>query len=74
MVGMFDRTFLHAEIDALIRAEFKATDLYVARVLKDGSPALAKPCPICRLAMKRAGVLRVHYTNNKGTVITEIVK
>lgn len=73
MVGMYDRTYLHAEIHALIRAKHQVTDVWVARVLKDGSPGLARPCPICRAAMRSAGVERVWYTTNADEVICEEV-
>lgn len=56
---------LHAEIDALVRlsARYGLTDLqdfgfdvYVARVLKDGTTALAKPCGTCMGALVGLGI------------------
>lgn len=74
-----ERVHLHAELDAVIKAaryftgrlgvkrdtyvdlgEFK---LSVARVLADGTPALAKPCPDCDRALKYFNVTEVEYTS-----------
>lgn len=40
-------------------SEFK---LYIARVLADGSPALAKPCSDCQKALKFFGITNVEWT------------
>jgi deoxycytidylate deaminase len=55
---------VHAEMEALIKAKQYAEHgtLVVARVLKDGTPAMAKPCPRCRYLIKLAGVKEVFYT------------
>ena len=61
-VGQPNRPFLHAEIAALVKARGVVYSLSVARVTKDGSPANAEPCPICREAMRQAGVKLVEWT------------
>lgn len=60
---------LHAEVSAIIDAlrnndkeELKGATIYVARVLKNGSRAKAKPCPICERAIKAYGIEAVHWT------------
>lgn len=60
---------LHAEIAALKNAlrkfsleELSGATIYVARVLKDGSPALAKPCLGCEKALMEFGIKHVHWT------------
>ncbi len=61
--------FLHAEIDALIRAMKMVPDemivgssIYIARVLKNGQPALAKPCSGCLGALIHFGVDNIWWT------------
>lgn len=68
MVGMPDRIYLHAEIDALIRAGAPVSTMVVTRVGAKGEPLPSKPCKICRLAMKRAGVRRVFYYTEAGRI------
>ena len=51
----------HAEARA-IRKMDKGGIMYVARVTKGGRLALAKPCRICELKMRSAGVVRCYYT------------
>lgn len=58
--------FLHAEIHALIQAKEDADSIYVARVSKHDEIRMAKPCEICELALRSAGVKNVYYTNNDG--------
>lgn len=60
---------LHAEIAAILRAsedDLEGSTLYVARSLKDGSRALAKPCEGCQRAIKDFKIKRVVYTTEKG--------
>lgn len=72
--------YLHAELDAIIRAiNFRARyegkrylsldicdlsdfDMYIARVLKDGTPAIAKPCEGCMKAIEHFNVRSVQWT------------
>lgn len=60
---------LHAEIAAIIDAlkdydedELKGANIFVARVLKNGSRAVAKPCPICERAIKAYGIQGIYWT------------
>ena len=62
------KIYLHAEIAALIKCRKKPHTIIVSRFLKDGSMALAKPCPVCQLALKEAGVKKVCYTTKNGLV------
>ena len=55
--------YLHAEIACLLRAgTVPVHRLTIERYHADGSPALAKPCPICQLAIKDWNVQIVEYT------------
>lgn len=58
-----EHTLMHAEIDALIRTpNAYKMDIFVCRIKKDGSRALARPCPLCLYALREKGVNRVFYT------------
>ena len=61
LAGEEDKRFLHAEIHAISRAT-KPYAIYIARVGRDGTTKLAKPCRICELAIKEAGIKEVYYT------------
>lgn len=54
--------YLHAEIAALVKCRKQPYAIYVARVLKDDTEAMARPCPVCMAALKEAGVKRIYYT------------
>lgn len=64
VAGYPDKVFLHAEIAALVKCKDlgRAYSIRVERYRKDGSPALAKPCPVCEEAIKQSGIKEVTYT------------
>lgn len=56
---------VHAEHQAMINAglnDLEGSTMYVARTLRDGNPAIAKPCSSCQKLLKRAGVKKVYFT------------
>lgn len=60
--------YIHAEISA-IKNSLKNTDgnlngssIYIARIKKDGSTGLAKPCPGCRGALAHFGIDSAFWT------------
>lgn len=62
-VGHCHKTFLHAEIAAILKCRGKpiyriSTERYDA----NGLPVNAKPCPICQVAIKAFGITKVEYT------------
>lgn len=68
-VGLDVKEYLHSEIQALIRTGDKQVyRLTVERYNADGSPALAKPCPICTEAIHAYGVSVVEYTTSDGWI------
>ncbi|MEW1914328.1 hypothetical protein AB0442_39000 [Kitasatospora sp. NPDC085895] len=71
MVDVRHATF-HTEEAVLrrVRAPAAGAQVYVARVGRSGVPLLARPCPRCRRALARAGVVRAHYTSGPATVDT----
>jgi deoxycytidylate deaminase len=61
--------YLHAEIDSLLGLNFtqlKNATMYIYRETKLGAPALAKPCPSCRIAIENSGIKRIIYTTHLG--------
>ena len=56
------KIYLHAEIAALVKAKGEVYSLSVARVTKEGASALAKPCPVCYLAIREANVRLLEWT------------
>lgn len=58
-----NRIYIHAELDALIKARGrKVYKLVILRFKADGSPGLAKPCECCQKAIKLFGVKEVDFT------------
>ncbi len=56
----------HAELEALnnTKARYRnGSTVYICRLAKDGSLALAKPCSACRTVMKKMGVKYVWYSS-----------
>ena len=51
----------HAEARAARKLDVDAI-LYVARVKKDGSVAMARPCPACQILLKARRIFEVHFT------------
>jgi tRNA(Arg) A34 adenosine deaminase TadA len=65
MAGCPKREFLHAEIRAIIKALKITKELWkiaISRTDCMGNTRLAKPCKICELAIKEAGIQRIEYT------------
>lgn len=63
-VGLDQKIYLHAEIDALVKVKdwSKAHRIVVTRFNKHGQPALAKPCPICQRVIRQAGIEIIEHT------------
>lgn len=61
-VGEPAKIYLHAELSAIIRCRGVPHKISIERYDNDGNPVLAKPCKICELAIKEAGIKRVEYT------------
>lgn len=60
--GYPERQYLHAEIHALIKCRGIPHKIRIERRNNQGQLLLAKPCPICELAIKKAGVRFVEYS------------
>lgn len=60
------RVSLHAELRALLKARKPVDTLIVGRVNHLGQLCLAKPCPVCQLAIAEHGVRKVYYSVSEG--------
>ena len=65
-VGLGEKIYLHSEIHALIKAKEDADTIIVARVNTQDKLRMAKPCPICSLALEQSGVKNIYYSTNEG--------
>lgn len=54
--------YLHAEIDALVKSHHSPHTIYISRIMRNGNTGLARPCDICMMAIKEAGIQRIVYT------------
>lgn len=61
--------YLHAEVSALIKSKGQAKTIIVSRLTANNNIALARPCPICQMALKQAKIDQVYYTNNDGELV-----
>jgi len=65
-VGLSEKIFLHAEISALVKCREECDTIVVARVNSQDKLRNAKPCKICSLALKEAGIQKIHYSTDDG--------
>jgi len=63
-VGLPEKIFLHAEIDAIIRCKdlTKAHSIHIFRTGKSNKWLLAKPCPACQRAISLTPIQTIHHT------------
>lgn len=67
--GLPEKEYLHAEVRVLLMCKDKVPySIVVERYNADGSMGLAKPCPVCQIAIKAYGVEKVCYTSPEGLV------
>ena len=67
-VGLHEKIYLHAEIAALVKCKEECDTIVVARLGGHNHDELrmAKPCPVCALALKEMGITNIHYTTDNG--------
>jgi len=63
-VGLPEKIFLHAEIDAIIRCKdlSKAHSIHIFRTGKSGKWLLAKPCLACQRAISLTPISQITHT------------
>lgn len=67
---------LHAETSALLPIrdrDLSRASIYIYRELKDGTKALAKPCPCCEKLLRSYGIKHIYYTGNDSLIYEEFV-
>ena len=67
------REYLHAEIGALVKSCTKAESIMVVRSTRRGLTRCAKPCDICMMALREAGVRKIYYSDDEGNIKEELV-
>lgn len=60
---------IHAEVMCISRAkklniDFNKSTLIIARILKNGEYAIARPCPACMHYAKNTGIRHIYYTTS----------
>jgi len=63
------RGSLHAEIGVLLnltKDKTKNADIYVCRVLKDGTYKNSRPCLMCCVVAQEMGIKRIYFTTDFG--------
>jgi deoxycytidylate deaminase len=60
-----NKIYLHAEISAMVKSQRLVHKLIVIRIDHNGQFALAKPCPLCQMALSDAKITKVYYTTNE---------
>jgi len=67
-VGLHKKIYLHAEIAALIKSKEVCDTIIVVRLggHSHNELRMAKPCPVCSLALKEAGINKVYYSTDNG--------
>ena len=61
----------HAEahcILGLTKQQTTGADMFVCRINRQGEFRMSKPCTMCHLLLKNAGIKRVFYTTNYGGI------
>lgn len=64
-VGLEKKIFLHAEMDAVIKAGSKIKTAHLIRIFRynnSGEPRCAKPCPICQEMLKHTPIKFIEHT------------
>lgn len=68
-IGNKEKICTHAEVASIVKAvrrgkvtDFSSYKMYIARVLANGEPALARPCESCMAAITEFGITEVEYT------------
>lgn len=67
-VGLKEKIYLHAEVNALIKSREKADTIVVARIGGHFHNELRNSCPckICQMALEMNNISRVIYSTNEG--------
>jgi deoxycytidylate deaminase len=60
------KIYLHAEIAAIIAAKgVQGHSIYIARIRRNGSTGIAKPCAGCAAALQEYGIKKIYFTTSQ---------
>lgn len=64
LVGQPEKIYLHAEVAAILKCKdlSRAWRIKVFRFFKDGEPANAAPCAVCRSAIAATSIRYIEHT------------
>jgi deoxycytidylate deaminase len=60
---------LHAEVKSCLgvaMSELRGAEMYVGRILRNGNPAMARPCGLCQSFLREVGIRKVYYSMDAG--------
>ena len=68
----------HAEIDAIFPllkngSNYSGAVIYVARILKNGNIAMARPCSSCEKLIRQLGIKKMYYTTPNGYAVERLI-
>jgi deoxycytidylate deaminase len=69
--GTRDREYLHAEIASLVKVRSLVESIMVVRMTCGGLVRMARPCNICNLAIREAGIRNIHFSGDDGLLHME---
>jgi deoxycytidylate deaminase len=61
----YNKIYLHAELSAMVKSYSYAHSIIVIRINREGEFAMARPCPICMMAIKEAKIKKIWYSNRE---------
>jgi deoxycytidylate deaminase len=62
--GNRDREYLHAEIASLVKNRSIVESIMVVRMTCGGLVRMARPCNICNLALREAGIKYIYFSGD----------
>jgi deoxycytidylate deaminase len=62
--GNRNREYLHAEIASLVKNRILAESIMVVRMTCSGLIRMARPCNICNLALREAGIKYIYFSGD----------
>lgn len=62
---------IHAEVSAILNCNTSmvGAEIFVQRIMKNGTTGISKPCIACHNAIKDAGITKVWYHDENGNLL-----
>lgn len=71
-VGKKHKIYLHAEIDALVKAKQPAFGIIILRFNSKGDFCISKPCSICKEAILKAEIKKIIYFEKELKIVKQL--